>query len=95
MGDIADILQILTRDSIDCKAVEESLRYATVKNFINLYDVQRTICGLKRFNIPFRDMKLVTKLKPDTSSKYYPKRYSYSVPINIVHKGKEKACKKL
>ena len=62
MGDVANILNILTRDSIDADAVEESLSYATVKNFTNLYDIQRGIAGVRRYNIPFRDMKLVTRL---------------------------------
>lgn len=95
MGDIASILDTLTRDSIDSAAVEESLRYATVKNFSNLYEVQRDICGLRRYNIHFKDMQPVTRLKSDKMNKTYPKRYSYSIPKNIVTKGKEKACKEL
>ena len=95
MGDVANILNILTRDSIDADAVEESLSYATVKNFTNLYDIQRGIAGVRRYNIPFRDMKLVTRLKSDKMDRYYPRRYSYTIPKNIVTKGKEKACKEL
>ena len=92
---MSTILDTLTRDSIDSKAVEESLQYATVKNFHNLYEIQTDICGLTHYDIPFTDMKLVTRLKSDLVDKHYPKRYAYTIPKNIITRGKERACKEL
>ena len=90
-----DILKILARDTIDINAVEETLKYASVRNFRNLYDIQRSIVGVKRFDVPINDLVRITRLSVESYNTHYPHRYGYTIVGNIVSDEAKKKCKSL
>ena len=90
-----DILKILARDTIDVEAVEETLKYASVRNFRNLYDIQRSIVGVQRFDVPINDLVRITRLSVESYNTHYPHRYGYTITGSIVSDEAKKKCKSL
>lgn len=90
-----DILKILARDTIDVEAVEETLKYASVRNFRNLYDIQRSIVGVQRFDVPINDLVRITRLSVESYNTHYPHRYGYTIAGSIVSDEAKKKCKSL
>lgn len=87
-----DILKILAKDTIDVDAVEETLKYASVRNFRNLYDIQRGIVGVKRFDVPINDLVRITRLSVESYDTHYPHRYGYKIMENIISDDAKKKC---
>ena len=90
-----DILKILAKDTIDVDAVEETLKYASVRNFRNLYDIQRGIVGVKRFDVPINDLVRITRLSVESYNTHYPHRYGYKIMENVISDDAKKKCHSL
>lgn len=84
-----DILKILSRDSIDVDAVLESLHDTAVRNFQTLYEVQKSICGVFRYDVPLSDFKPVYRLPYQKESFRYPSRYGYSITKDMLYPDKQ------
>lgn len=90
-----DILNVLTRDFIDVKAVEKTLKYYSVRNFRSLYDIQRSIVSVRRFDVHMNDLVRITRLSTEIVKSHYPHRYGYYIPGNVIPNESKKKCKEL
>ena len=90
---VEDIVNILSRNTIDGEAVDKTLVSASVKNFRTLYDIQLDIVGLKRFDVPIRELVRLMKVSATDIRAHYPHRYTYSIPYSIISSNNRKACK--
>ena len=90
---VENIVNILSRNTIDGSAVEKTLISASVKNFNTLYDIQRDLIGFKRFDVPITELERVYKLTGSESKQHYPIRYVHRVPYSMVSGSNRRACK--
>ena len=81
---VEDIVNILSRNTIDGEAVDKTLVSASVKNFRTLYDIQLDIVGLRRFDVPIRELVRLMKVSATDIRAHYPHRYTYSIPYSII-----------
>ena len=90
---VEDIVNILSRNTIDGEAVEKTLISASVKNFKTLYDTQLDLVGFRRFDVPIRELVRAMKISSTETRAHYPHRYTYSIPYSIVSINNRKVCK--
>ena len=90
---VEDIINILSRNTIDGEAVEKTLISASVKNFKSLYDIQLDLVGLKRFDVPIQELVRVMRVSSAETRSHYPHRYTYTIPYSIISANSRKACK--
>ena len=82
--DRIELLQKLFNDSINMEAVNETLRDSSVRSYRNLYDIQKSLTGMRRLDIPLQDFDKVKRLPREQQSTHYPMRYMYTTGIDIV-----------
>lgn len=88
-----DILKILSKDSIDVDAVSETLHETAIRNFQTLYEIQKSVCGVFRYDIPLSDFKQIIRLPYQKDSFRYPSRYGYSIIKDMLYPDREYAFK--
>ena len=86
---MSDLLEKLFRDSIDMDAVLEDIRDSSVRSYRNLYNIQRSMTGMQRYDIPLTDFKTINRLPKEKQKTQYPIRYIYTLGIDIVSGDRE------
>lgn len=74
----------LFKDSINLDAVLETIRDSNVRSYRNLYDIQKSIIGVQRLDIPLKDFDIIKRLPREKQNRMYPTRYEYSFGVDIV-----------
>lgn len=89
----SDILALASKRAIDPKSILETLKDTTVRNFRTLYNIQRVNCGVRRYDININDMGRIEKLRTEKTTRYYPRRYGYSLCEPSVFVSSWKKCR--
>ncbi len=84
-----EIIQKLFNDTIDMDSVNETIRDTFVRGYRNLYDIQKSMTGLQRFDIPLQEFKSIKRLPMEKQSSQYPMRYIHTIGLDIVSGEKE------
>lgn len=84
-----EIIQKLFNDTIDMDSVNETIRDTFVRGYRNLYDIQKTMTGIQRFDIPLQKFQFIKRLPKEKQSSQYPMRYIHTIGLDIVSGEKE------
>lgn len=87
--EMTEIAAKLFEDSIDMDAVLETVRDSNVRSYRNLYDIQKSIMGIQRIDIPLQEFTKIKRLPREQQSLYYPIRYIHTLGLDIVVGEKE------
>lgn len=72
--------------TFDVHVLEKTIEEVKLTSFKNLYQFQRELTGVRRFNLKMSDLVLMTNLNKKT--RMYPKKYVGSVDGDFIHKRK-------
>lgn len=86
-----DLLSILSKDTIDMDAVNETLRKSSIVNFQTLYDISQSLVKIQRYDIPFSEFKQLKRIGAESSSKEYPRRYVTYLSHDMIKYDKHQA----
>ena len=73
--DEKEILEKLFHDSIYMDGVLETIRDSSVRSYRNLYDIQRSMTGMVKYEIPLSEFELTKRLPKEKQKASYPVRY--------------------
>lgn len=90
---VEDIVNILSRNTIDGSAVEQTLISASVQNFKTLYEIQLDTIGFHRIDVPITEFDRIYRTTQTDTNRHYPHRYRYRVPYTILSGDSRRKCK--
>lgn len=82
---VTDTPQIIENcNMFNIEALEDSLKYMTLKNYWSLYDLQKRKIRMERYDIKFHEFLQDFRLPTETQNTMYSRRYVYYIPSQFI-----------